>query len=239
METNRLARMEDVTRRYGRFRPCGAGLGVLWGGLLLGALGLLMLQWTRDAYAARAIQSQTFWRFLRDTRLIPPGWLQLAGLAVPFVGWLGLVAIQQWVDGRFGAVTTADAGICKRPRGPWWMAPFLVVLLAALLSGLLVWDAQLGAIRAVAAIAAIAGWAFVWGRQSRDQLTLLVMLGLSVPSMYLLAATDPDGNMAAGALLIFGSYFVLMLWLLLQGVIRFSGFLKVRADLAGMQPVDE
>jgi len=66
-----------------------------------------------------------------------------------------------------------------------------------------------------------------------------VMLGLSVPSMYLLAATDPDGNMAAGALLIFGSYFVLMLWLLLQGVIRFSGFLKVRADLAGMQPVDE
>src|SRR6185369_10053348 len=121
METNRLARMEDVTRRYGRFRPCGAGLGVLWGGLLLGALGLLMLQWTRDAYAARAIQSQTFWRFLRDTRLIPPGWLQLAGLAVPFVGWLGLVAIQQWVDGRFGAVTTADAGICKRPRGPWWM----------------------------------------------------------------------------------------------------------------------
>jgi hypothetical protein len=30
-----------------------------------------------------------------------------------------------------------------------------------------------------------------------------------------------------------------MLWLLLQGVIRFSGFLKVRADLAGMQPVDE
>jgi hypothetical protein len=65
------------------------------------------------------------------------------------------------------------------------------------------------------------------------------MFAVSVPSLYLMAATDPNGNFAAGNLIIFGTYFVLMLWLLVQGLMRFSGFLKVRADLAGIQPVDE
>src|SRR6266850_8355519 len=90
MDTNRLAQMEDVTRRYGKYRPCGAGLGVIWGGLLLGGLGVLLLQWTRSEYAARALPAQTFWRFLRDTPLMPPGWLQAAAMASPVVGWLGL-----------------------------------------------------------------------------------------------------------------------------------------------------
>ena len=239
MDTERLARMEDVTRRYGKYRPCGAGLGVVWGGLLLGTLGLLQLRWAQHEYADHAIAAQSLWRFLRDTQLTPPGWLQAAAVASPFAAWLGLVAIQAWVDRQFGAVTTTESGLCSRPRGPWWMAPFLVVFLACLLSGLVIWDAPAAALRGVTAMLAIAAWALVWGRRSRDQLTLLVMLAVSVPSLYLMAATDPNGHFAAGNLLIFAAYFVLMLWLLLQGVLRFSGFLKVRADLAGMHPVEE
>jgi hypothetical protein len=238
MDTERLAHIEDLTRRYGKYRPGGAGLGAIWGGLLLGTLGALLLQWTRTAYAARAVPAQTLWRFLRDTPLPPPGWLQLAAIALPVVAWLGLLAIQTWVDRRFGAVTTAPTS-CARPRGPLWMAPFVVVLLACLLSGALIVSDGTAAARGVAAMLAIAAWAFVWGRGSRDQLTLMVMLAVSVPSVYLMAATDPQANFAAGNLIIFGAYFVLMLWLLVQGIVRLSGFLKVRADLAAIQPEDE
>ena len=238
MDGERLEQMKDVTRRYGRYRPCGAGLGVLWGGLLLGTLGVLMLQWTRNEYTARAVESQTFWRFLRDTPLMPPGWLQLAALASPFIAWLGLLTIQQGVDRQFGAVTV-DSASRECPRRPRWVMPSFVVLLACLLSAALIWADRAAAARGVAAMLAIAAWALVWGRRSQDQLTLLVMFAVSVPSMYLMAATDPQGHFAAGNLIIFGSYFVLMMWLLLQGVLRFAGFLKVRADLAGMQPVDE
>ena len=239
MDTERLARMEDVTRRYGRYRPCGAGLGVVWGGLLLGTLGLLQLQWAQHEYARHALPSQTLWRFLRDTPLTPPGWLQIAAMASPFVAWLGLVGIQAWVDRQFGAVTTAESSVCSRPRGPWWMAPFVVALPACALSGLVIWDAPGAALRGVTGMLAIAAWALVWGRRSRDQLTLLVMMAVSVPSLYLMAATDPNANLTAGNLVVFGTYFVLMLWLLVQGVLRFSGFLKVRADLAAMHPVEE
>ena len=242
MDTDRLARLEDVTRRYGKYRPCGAGLGVVWGGLLLGGLGLMMLQWTRTEYAARALGSQSLWRFLRDTPLTPPAWLVVAAVASPFVGWVGLVAIQRWVDRQFGAVT-ADGEVsgCAawRPKGPRWLAPAMVVMMAAMLSGVVIWDTQAGAAPAIAAMLAIAAWTLVWGRGSRDQLTLLVMFALSVPSLYVIAGTDRNANFAAGNLLIFLTYFVLMMWLLFQGIVRFSRFLKVRADLAAMRPVHE
>ena len=240
MDADRLAHIEDVTRRYGRYRPCGAGLGVVWGGLLLGGLGLSLLQWTQQEHAVRGLPTQTLWRFLRDTPLMPPGWLQLAATMAPFVGWLGLLAIQEWVDRRFGSVTSEPSSRpCRRLRGPRWFAPFVVVLLGGLLSGVLIWDAGTAAMRGVAALLAISAWSAVWGRGSRDQLTLLVMLALSVPSMYVMASTDPYANFTAGNLIIFATYLVLMLWLLLQGLMRFSGFLKVRADLAAMRPVEE
>jgi len=239
MNTEQLAHMADVTRRYGRFRPCGAGLGVIWAGLLLGTLGILSLQWTWQAYTADALAGQTFWRFLRDTPMTPPGWLQLAALLAPFVGWAGLVVIQAWVDGQFGAVT-AEAEACGRPlKGPRWMAPFMVMLMAGLLAGVLVWDGQLAAVRGVAGILAIGAWALVWGRHSRDQLTLLVMFAVSIPSIYVLAATDTNAKFTAGNLAIFATYFVLMMFLLLQGIRRFSQFVRVRADLMAMEPVDE
>jgi hypothetical protein len=41
--------------------------------------------------------------------------------------------------------------------------------------------------------------------------------------------------MAAGNLLIFGAHLLLMLWLMLLGVMRFSGFVTVRADLDAMR----
>ena len=168
MNREQLEHMEDVTRRYGKYRPCGAGLGVLWGGLILGTLGALTLRWMRSDYLARAAVAQTFWRFLRDTQLIPPGWLQLAALVSPFLGWLGLMVIQHSVDRRSEEHTSE----------------------------------------------------------------------LQSP-MYLIAATDSEGHFASGNLIIFGTYFALMMWLLLQGGTRFSRFLKVRADLSAMQPVDE
>jgi hypothetical protein len=240
MDTEQLARMEDVTRRYGSYRPCGAGLGVVWGGVLLGLLGVLLLQWTQQQYAQRAVESQTLWRFMRDTPLPPPGWLQLAAIASPFIAWLGLVGIQAWVDRQFGTVTSeASAVSCARLRGPRWLAPVVVIMMACALSAVVLWDASTAAIRGAAAMLAIGGWALVWGRSSRDQLTLMVMFAVSVPSLYVLAATDPYGNFAAGNLIIFGTYLLLMLSLIAQGLRRFFGFLKVRADLAALRPVEE
>jgi hypothetical protein len=116
---------------------------------------------TRHEYAASAVP-QTLWRFLRDTPLTPPGWLQIAATVSPFIGWLGLLAIQVWVDRQFGAVTSQRSSRDCPRRGPRWLA-----------------------------MLAIAAWAVVWGRRS------------------------------------------------MQGVMRFPGFLKVRADLAAIQPVDE
>jgi hypothetical protein len=239
MDIERLARMEDVTRRYGNYRPCGAGLGVVWGGVLLGVLGAMLLQWTLREYAARGVDSQTLWRFTRDTPLTPPPWLQLAAIAAPFVAWFGLVAIQTWVDRRFGAVIADGSTQSCRRSAPRWFAPMVVMMMACLLSGVLVWDASTSASRGVAALLAIGAWALVWGRSSRDQLTLLVMLAVSIPSLYVLAATDPYANFAAGNLIIFGAYLLLMTMLLLQGLRRFYAFLKVRADLIAMRPVEE
>ncbi len=239
MNTEQLARMEDVTRRYGSYRPCGAGLGVVWGGVLLGLLGALLLQWTQHEYAQRAAQSQTLWRFMRDTPLPPPTWLQLAAIASPFVAWVGLMGIQSWVDRQFGTVTTDGSSLSCSRRAPRWFAPIVVIMMACVLSAVVLWDASATAMRGVAAMLAIGGWALVWGRSSRDQLTMMVMLAVSVPSLYVLAATDPYGNFAAGNLIIFGAYFLLMLMLVAQGLRRFFGFLKVRSDLVAMRPVEE
>src|SRR5215208_188515 len=113
MDTDRLAHLEDVTRCYGRYRPCGGGLGVLWGGLVLGVLAAMLLYWTRSEYAAHALPSQTLWRFLRATRLTSPVWLQVAATLAPFAAWLGMLAIQRWIDRRFGAVTTEPNVECR------------------------------------------------------------------------------------------------------------------------------
>src|SRR5215213_7639235 len=147
MDTDRLAQMEDVTRRYGQYRPCGGGLGVLWAGLVLGGLAAMLLYWTRSEYAAHALPAQSLWRFLRDTPLTSPGWLQIAATSAPFIAWLGILAIQREADRQFGAVTTEPVACGTRPRGPVWMAPVLVVMLACLLSGVLIWDAGAGAAR--------------------------------------------------------------------------------------------
>jgi hypothetical protein len=240
MDSDRLTHMQDVTRRYGKYRPCGAGLGVLWGGFLLGALGLMLLQWAWHEHAVHATASQTLWRFLRDTRLTPPGWLQLAAVISPFVAWLGLVLIQQWVDGRFGAVTLADTtSECApwRPRGPQWLPPVMVVVLACVLVGIMIWDGQAFS-RGVPALMAIAAWTLVWGRASRDRLTLLVMFAVSVPSLYVIASTDPDANFTAGNLLIFATYLLLMIVLIVQGLTRFRGFLRVSAELSTLRPAE-
>jgi hypothetical protein len=239
METNRLSRLEDLTRRYARYRPCGAGLGALWGGVLLATLAGLFLYWALGAYASEPLATSGLWRFLRTSRLVPPAWLVIAAVVTPFVAWGGLRGIQEWVDQHFGAVE-GNEPCDARLRGPYWMAPFLVVLMATILSAVMVWDAAGGsALRGIVGILAIGAWTIVWGRASRDQLTQMVMLAVSMPPLYLLAATDAESKMAAGSLTIFAAYLVLMAWLLVKGATRFSGFLKVRRDLAAIRPVEE
>jgi len=239
MNRERLTRLEDLTRRYARYRPCGAGLGVMWGGLLLAMLSALFAYWALAAYAHTPAATAGVWRFLRSSPLVPPGWLLIAAAVTPFVAWAGLRGIQGWVDVHFGAVE-GNEPCDARLRGPHWMAPFLVVLVATLLCGIILWDAAAGsAFRGLAGILAIGGWTFVWGRASRDRLTQMVMLAVSVPPLYVLASTDTESKLAAGNVVIFAAYLLLMTWLLVKGATRFSGFLQVRRDLAAIQPVDE
>ncbi len=239
MDPRHLETLEDLTRRYAKFRPCGAGLGVLWGGFLLALLGALLARWSLAQYAAYGTAGQTVWRFLRDAHLTPPPWLLVAATAAPFVAWLGLRAIQNWTDRQFGAVDTADPA-ADGFRGPRTVFPAFVLLLAALLCGVLVWDGPDGlAAWGLAGLLAIAAWAFVWGRGSRDRLTLMVMFVVSVPSLYLLASADPNANLTAGNLVVFAAYGVLMISLLAYGARRFAGFVGVRRELAAIAPEDE
>jgi len=85
-------------------------------------------------------------------------------------------------------------------------------MMACVLSAVVLWDASTPAIGGAAAMLATGAWALVWGRSSRDHLTLLVS---------------------------FGTYLLLMMMLVVQGLRRFHGFLRVRADLAAMRPVEE
>lgn len=239
MDMQRLKQIEDVTRRYAKYRVCGAGLGVLWGGALLALLGALLIKWTVTAYLTLAAPSQSFWRFLRSTQLTPPAWLLICAVAAPFLAWLGLGAIQRWVDRRFGTVIGADlsAACARRPR---WLLPGFVAMMSGLLGAVLVWDRDAGfAVGGAVGILAIAAWSVVWGRATEDALTQFVMFAISVPSLYVLASADADSKMAAGNLVIFASYFALMMWLLIQGATRFAGFIRVRRELADMGPIEE
>jgi hypothetical protein len=239
MDTERLKQIEDVTRRYAKYRVCGAGLGVLWGGALLALVGVLLIKWTVTAYLTLASPSQSFWRFLRSTQLTPPLWLSLAAVAAPFLAWLGLRAIQRWVDHRFGTVIGAETAV-ECPRRPRWLLPGFVGLMSVLLGAVLVWDREGGfAVIGAAGILAIAAWTLVWARATTDALTQFVMFAVSIPSLYVLASTDAESKMAAGNLLVFAAYFALMLWLLVQGATRFAGFVRVRRELAQMGAGDE
>jgi len=239
MNPDRLKHIEDLTRRYAKYRSCGAGLGVVWGGLLLSLLAAFLLRWCWTAYSSAAVQNQTLWRFLRTTELVPPAWLVAAAAATPFVAWVGLNGIQRWVDRRFGTVESQEP-VDQFPRGPSWFFPAVVVVMACALFGVLVWDSAAGfAVWGAAGIAAIALWALIWGRDHRDRLTQFVMFAVSIPPMYLLAATDSSSKIAAGNLIIFATYLAWMLVLLAHGLKRFSGFLKVRGDLAALEPESE
>jgi hypothetical protein len=237
MNPDQLSRLEDVTRRYARYRPCGAGIGVLWGGALLGLLGGLVARWALSAYAAHAAQAlrdDGLWHFLRSSRMAPPGWLAAAGFVTPFLAWLGLAAIQRAVDRSYGAVEGMETS-----RLPQWAAAKLVACVALLFIALQAWDSAAAlAGWGTLGILAITAWTLVWGRASRDSLTQKVMLGLSIPPFFLLAATlEGNTNMASQMLVTFGVYFAVMGVMLVQGLLRFRGFRKVSRELADLQPV--
>jgi len=240
-----LAQLDDLTRRYARYRPCGAGLGAFWGGVLLMALTGLVFRWTVTAYGespgAAPRTPDAYWQFLRSAPLFPPPWLVLAAAAVPFVAWFGITIIQRWVDRRFGTVRAADDRELRAVfRGPRWIAPAAVGGLAAAMAARVLFDAAHGASAVgIVGLLAIAGWAAVWGRRSRDRLTLWVMLTLSIPPLFIMASTDGASRMADATVGIFSTYVFVTFSLLGHGVRRFRGFLSVRRDLAAIQVMDE
>ena len=236
MNLDRLARLEDLTRRYAKNRPCGAGLGVLWGGVLLGLLEGMLVGWMMTEYVARPDRSTGFWRFSRTAQLATPSWLGWVALATPFLAWLGLMAIQGWVDRRCGAVESREGS----NRYPKWAAPKMVAAMACLFFVLQAWDSP-SALMGFGSlgILAVAAWAFVWGRNCRDGLTQTVMLFLSIPPLFILAGTGAASRLGSANLLTFGAYSVFMLVMLIKGAVRFTGFLKVSRELAAIPPVGE
>ena len=236
MNPQRLAQLEDLTRRYAKYRPCGAGLGVLWGGFLLGLLDGMMLGWLLTGYVSRSNPTENLWRFTRGSNLATPTWLAWAALALPFLAWMGLQGIQAWVDHRFGTVE----GLEPSQRFSKWRIPIPLTAMALGMGSLLVMDSPstFGG-WGLAGILTVTAWSFVWARNCRDGLTQSVMLFLSIPPFFLLAGIGAGSHLAGANLTVFGAYTLFMVVLFVRGALRFTGFLKVRRELAALKPVAE
>lgn len=102
-----LARLDDLTRRYARYSRNEAGLGAVWAGLCLAAVGgfVLVLDLLRYAHRAPAEQGLGFWRFeLRAPLADPTPAVLAAAVALPAVWLLGRHWIQRRVYERAGTV---------------------------------------------------------------------------------------------------------------------------------------
>ncbi|MES2298220.1 MAG: hypothetical protein V4582_14335 [Pseudomonadota bacterium] len=225
MDQEHLNRLADVTRRYAQYRPCAAGLGVAWAGLLQAMLAYLALQPLVHAFGS-ADGAHSFLQFARTHNMVPPDWLKLLAIGVPLLSCLGIVVLQNWVDRQFGVVEgKACAGIRVR-----WFGAACVIFMAAVLTLLQLLDPSvtLGLLN-YAGIAGVAACAVLWGPRSRDQLTQTVLMFVSVPSLFLLASSG-----SSGYFLIFMAYCPLLAMLIGRGVRRFVGFLSVRRALQTM-----
>jgi len=102
-----LARLDDLTRRYARYSRNEAGLGAVWAGLCLAAVGglVLVLDLLRYAHRAPAARDLGFWRFeLRFPLPDPTPAVLAAAVALPAVWLLGRHWIQRRVYERAGTV---------------------------------------------------------------------------------------------------------------------------------------
>ena len=238
MTQNRLAHIEDLTRRYAKYRPCGGGLGTLCGAILLQFFIGLVLGWILRQVET-GTQSQSFWQFLAEAHLVTPISLKVAAIATPFLAWLGILLSQWWVDRRFGAVEGLPSFeaklVLQRVLCP------LFILIYAVFAFFQTRFLFLNPTYALpgwilVGILAIGVLALVWAYSSRDGQTLTVMFFVSAPSLFILHSAYADLQFL---LALFTLYSLLGLRLVLMGGLRFAGFLKVSRELAAIQPESE
>lgn len=237
MDPEQLARLEDLTDRYGKYQPCGAGLGAVWTGGLLAVLAGMIAHWGLPESARVEALPPVYWNYLKS-HLAIPGWLVLAAFAVPFLGWLGGLALQPWADRSYGIVECSDwGGIPKQqftrfPVGlafsallvmPWrgWSSPTTSM-----------WQSTLG-------ILALVGWVWFASRNSRDRLTWLTVIFTYFPAIHFLDCWSH--KLIPSELVSFEIWFPTApaAVLIISGAWRFLQFLKVRRELDTFQVADQ
>jgi hypothetical protein len=237
MDLDHLTRLEDLTRRYAKHRPCGAGLGMLWGGLVYQFSAGLALGWV-----LRQMENKNLLHTLLHFQGKAPVFLEASAVATPILVWLGVGLLQGWVDKRFGAVVGEPSTSAQLPR---WFFPGCVLLLEAVLLSFSVFNAhvlfrndpayamdawKVGGGLAIALLAAL------WGRSGQDQQTRSLMMLVSIPSLFILQSGPTDPFIIA---LASGAYLALMLGIMIKGALRFGAFLKVSRELDALQPEGE
>jgi len=237
MNLDRLTRLEDLTRRYAKHRPCGAGLGMLWGGLVYQFAAGLALGWV-----LRQVDNEGLTRALIHFQGRTPLFLQIAAIATPILVWLGVYLLQEWADRRFGAVEGQAHVALQFPR---WFLPGFVICFEGLLLTFSVLNAyilfpgdEVHALDAwkVGGPIVIALLALVWGRAKQDQETRTLMMLVSLPSGFLLLSGRADLLVIAVTSC---AYLALMFVVMVKGALRFGGFLAVSRKLAAIQPEAE
>lgn len=233
MTPDRLTHIEDLTRRYAKYRPCGAGLGALSGGIIYQLFAGSVLGWV-----LRQAEPLNGFKEVLRARIHTPPFLQVLAITVPLFIWLSILLIQKRVDRRFGVVTGEAQRDFLTVR---WLAPGAVILLAAAHLAFGAINAHIlfpgdpryamGAlsITGTATIMLLAG---VWGRSARDPQTLLLMMTTSLPSLFILRPGPGDLFIFA---FISCAYLALMFWLMISGALRFGEFLKVSRELDALQ----
>jgi hypothetical protein len=241
MTPDRLAHIENLTRRYARYRPCGAGLGALWGGIVYQFFAGMALGWVlRQVEPCATLRD--FARALFRSQAHLPRLLVVSAIAAPLLIWLGVYLIQRGVDRRFGRVVGEPHEGIQFPR---WLLPGFVILVGLITLAFGAFNHKalfpndpaynLDAWK-VGGILSIALLALLWGRAGQDQQTRTLMMLASLPSILALTAGPADLFMLSFTS---AAYLILMFAAMVKGALRFGGFLKVSRELDALQPEGE
>lgn len=241
MNLDRLARLEDLTRRYAKHRPCGAGLGMLWGGLVYQFFAGLVLGWVlRQVEPSATLKDLA--RALFRAQMKTPVFLEAAAIATPLAVWLGVFFIQRQVDRRFGVVAAEPATGQAILR---WFMPGFVILLAGLHLAMGVFHARVlfphdpayaADPMSLSGTVAIAALALLWGRSRQDAQTRSLMILVSFLPLFILRPGPADLFVFTAAS---AAYLLLMFGIMALGALRFAGFLKVSGELSAIRPEGE
>ena len=237
MNLDRLTRLEDLTRRYAKHRPCGAGLGMLWGGFVYQFAAGLALGWI-----LRQVDTQGLTHALIHFQGRTPRFLEITAIATPVLVWIGVYLLQGWADRRFGAVAGRSHTSVLFPR---WLLPGFVIFFEGLLLAFSLLNAYIlfpgdpiYALDAwkVAGPIAIALLALVWGGAKQDQETRALMLIVSIPTGFLLLPGRAEPLLVTVASCL---YLAAMFIVMVKGALRFASFQKVSRELDALQPESE